>query len=441
MKIGIVAGNRIEKLMKYLDLKEELTIKFSCKFLVDIEDALKDSIYELDKIIILDNHTPSQMREDTLLLLELLKQSKFFQVDKIEFITKEGEDENSKFFRHIMKEIKTVDYRINLDITYSLSSVYNYILGNYKEVESNNNTFKNIYLKRKGNSDNFEKVEKDRDNLIKKQDRDTIEKYENLKTKIYNSLSTEIIDRTVRGEVFSKVELKNKELKRDSEDTKSDITVITGLPSSGKSTITIALATSASNLDKTTIILDLQKNNSTTGIAEVLDIDANILYIKDIGSIKDIETWIENVGKGLNIISFKDSKISSESKYLLVNSIILENLEDRFTIIDFPFNESREYYKIMSGLKRLIFTSSSRFIELNQLHDEIIQKFPVDLNQFKDASKTVILNKVYNDNLEAAFMQYSQAKELFSGYKISKELNLTGLDVDENLANALLGGK
>ena len=189
--------------------------------------------------------------------------------------------------------------------------------------------------------------------------------------------------------------------------------------------------------------MDLSNNRSTTNFVESFELEVNKLNLDEMSSLKEYYSWVENISEdGINLVSYNEGSLSEGALKFYVNHILAV---DTFVyganiILDVPLTYAEVYTNLFRNANRIIFNSTARKVDLDKLYLEMEARSAYIL---KSKEKILLINSVYNENIESPQYPYEKILDKFKEYsniRVTSKLSLSGYSVSGMLAKELLGG-
>lgn len=147
ISIMLVAGEKTEKLAKFLQQKGTFDIECSYNSLSEEINTIKDNIINVDKLVYLLDNQVLNIRTEMQLLKDLLTVEGFFTTREIIFIVTNNVDVDKalRYFKTVMLESDFNNYSINrTNDKVSFADIFDYIIGTTNS-DNFRNTFKEVY--------------------------------------------------------------------------------------------------------------------------------------------------------------------------------------------------------------------------------------------------------------------------------------------------------
>lgn len=431
INIMLVAGDKTDKLSKFLQQKGTFDIEYSYRSLTEEVVTIKDNIVNVDKLVYLLDNQILNIRTEMQLLKELLVNEGFFTAREIIFIVTENVDADKaiKYFKTVMIESDFQNYSINKTKSkVSFADIFDFIIG-VTHSENYKNTFKEVYrVERHSDSDVAYVAQDDADMLIEPFSYERLKSYEAAKE---NSKRTESgilhkdVDPGINLTTNLNVDLGDLQIV-DSVKYVETI-IVTGERKTGVSTWAAALAISAIAAGKTVTLMDFTDNFD---IANLLENNNQMFY--PVRMIDMLHNY-KNVENSINLVSTFNEQEQSVRTEFLQHVFTNRNALAPVCIIAIPENLFETTQAIlMHDVSRILYCMNPIF------HDVIAKQLCIE--QYSKLKNFFI---VLNDRISLMNSTVQVSKEeleglLPFGMPIIQSINFDNLNIDASLFKSLM---
>lgn len=440
IKLMIVAGEQTNELAKHLGSSGVFKVDFAYKNLYEYEEEIRNSIITVDKFLYVYQSTQMKSRLDMSILQNLITNDGFFKTKEIVFIQKESEDaiEASKYFQAVMSECKleAKETGKRFNIVYSVNTVKgklsfqeinSYLLGT-TQIEDFHNTKSKFYRYEKGNPANKAYVpEKAGSYIIEPFQHESVYKYDKAKA---NALKIE------SGQKFESLDDKDiasydnpiiGTLQNSGVLLKTHITLFMGDAKSGKSVWASALASSAIDADKCTLVLNFAKNRDIVFLLELSGSNFKEVSMFNLLSESELKQGVINV---CTPSSDKEFEVIKDFLFSFLEKLDYSNLDEVFIVAEKEIiqylcsthkNKITNVFYFITPLKSNLEAARTKLIE-------IFYSFPL----------TIFLNKEVQLFGNIAYYNYKEVKS-FLNFKtrIVDSIHFDDLNVDRDLYDSI----
>ena len=427
----LVAGERTEKLAKFMEDKGTFSVEFAYESLSINLAQIKDSIISVDKMLYLYQPGSISIRSDMQILKDLLSQNGFFNANEIIFAVTESSDQKKaiSYFEAAMKDCKFENYSIKkLAEKPSFSDIYNSILG-ISRSQNFKNSFVNVYrVERNSDSHKSYVGEDNKDVSIEPFNYDRLASYEQAKLdaiKVESGVQHKDVQH--EEEKFSNVAFGALNINSIYKTARTEI--VTGYSKTGVTTWTIAMALSTLYSQKTVTVIDFSDN---CDCAEVLE--NNNIPFNQVPMIDMLRLYTPKPNM-LNVCSAKSIKERSVEFEFLKNLYSKEDLTSGFVFIITPIEKLENTFRIIHNDLDQI------FIGVAPLRADIMRLQQYLMPYEMEADIKVFLNMRMHLMNEKDYLDVSNVKAMlpYDNVGVISPIEFSNFNVDKTLYEKLLG--
>lgn len=372
----IVAGERTEKLAKFMRERGTFQVDFAYESLGMHYTTIKDSIINVDKILYLYQEGTINIRTDMQILKELLSQSGFFTTKEILFITAkcDSQEKAKSYFNAVMKDCNFTNYNIvSVGARPAFSDVYDALLGITKESNVKNH-YQALYRVEKNKEDLEAFIAGNYKNI-------TIEPFNNSRLTQYNfakenarkseSGITQFDNEEVKVEQFAHPKLNYLNITNALYMAK--VFILTGLPKTSLSTWTGALAVSAKQSDINVTVFDFSENH------DMMDIFKEYSYEVNTVTMLDMLQGYEPDKEKVNLCAARNKKEENVRLEFLQN-VFSNTVQPGFYFIYIPLHDFANVFSMLHNeIEQVLFGLApirSNIMQVQQLLAEYSEYKP-----------------------------------------------------------------
>lgn len=434
-KLLIVAGEHSNELARFMNERGTFQVDdYFESFSRDI-NKIKLSIIKVEKTLYLYQpstaNTINSIRSDMQALSDLFKNNNFFNPGEITFMISKSDDNARRaiqYFQSVMESVHYTDYKIKvLDDVMTFANIYDKLLG-ISQSQNFDNKKVNRYRVERGNNAKTAYVPKLDPNLrIEPFDYHALSDYDNAKRNAVRVESgLEYVDEDKEFEKFD-----NPEFGRfgqfSSLDTKK-LYVISGLPKSGCTTMTIALASSLMKDDKSVLIIDYSDNTDVTITMELSNVQYNKYNMSDLIRRHTVQPAT------INVCQINNEKEDSV-KFEFLKNFFSKNTDFDSILLLVPHRFLEYVHSILhSDVARYFICTTMLNKDIGYVTDVMMPIMDTPITVVI-SNRTVVLNpaiKLSIDEIRAS---------LPKTVTVCAPLNFEDLHVGANLSRKLLGYK
>jgi hypothetical protein len=350
--VMVVAGPSTQALSSHLKGKASLSVDFEYPSLVSAAKELKDRVVSIDKLIYIQMEE-SALTQDMQTLGELILGNYFFSVKEVVFFIQGlSEGGNSSYVDQVIKVLHTraekkeshvemPEFRKILsnnirELTFD--RIYDGILGITSEADKSSGRLA-VYIKERGSTAR-ESYEEDDEEI-------SLEPFSYRPVKSYDALKDDIATKMIGSDLLEKpeeplpkIEGKLTRLVVPKGVTKQGA-IISGLPKSGATVLSCALALSLSTKFETCVFLDLSKSKG----ANHLLVENSVVY-SDMKCFNLLEGNLVKFQKGLTLID--DIPRGFELRFIKHLYANIQRLDCKALVINIDMDQYKSLVEILT---------------------------------------------------------------------------------------------